>query len=325
MTFEEFFAKKKIDLTQLEKAEPGLYAEFKSHFSLMGEKSFDHTKKFWFNKLRHLYHLAAPIKEVVQPATSPIATQAEPLNSPTIEQQAAETPQAIVKPAFKPRNIPAKTAETQASEEAPVIKKPAFKPRNIKPADAESFESIPSQNEAPNEEKTRQEAPPSVEKTLEAKPAYKPKFNIKTIAAKPAEGQTEKSPEPQISGAVENEPNEVVKPAYKPRFKMKNVSTTKPAEEPAPPSEESASSEDLKKENPVSPESPKSAYKPKFSMKNIQAAKLTEELQEQKTEIVPSQKEEQKPEPEDKKEEGAAKPAYKPRFNMKNIKPKSEE
>jgi hypothetical protein len=57
MTFEEFFIKKKIDLDALHKAEPALYEEFKLHYAEMGPKSFDHTKKYWFNNLRKLYHL----------------------------------------------------------------------------------------------------------------------------------------------------------------------------------------------------------------------------------------------------------------------------
>ena len=57
MTFEEFFSKKKINLTELKKAEPILYADFQSHYEQMGEKSFDYTKKYWFNKLRRTYPL----------------------------------------------------------------------------------------------------------------------------------------------------------------------------------------------------------------------------------------------------------------------------
>ena len=52
MTFEEFFAKKKIDLEALQKEQPDLFNEFKFHFEEMGEKSFDHSKKFWFNKMK---------------------------------------------------------------------------------------------------------------------------------------------------------------------------------------------------------------------------------------------------------------------------------
>src|SRR3546814_16238396 len=52
MTVEEFFQKKKIDLTTLGAERPALLDEFKKHFEAMGEKSFDHNKKYWFNKLR---------------------------------------------------------------------------------------------------------------------------------------------------------------------------------------------------------------------------------------------------------------------------------
>jgi hypothetical protein len=62
MTFEEFFKKKKIDLGLLKVAEPVLFAEFESHYTQMGEKSFDHTKKYWFNQLRRIYHTPEEIK-----------------------------------------------------------------------------------------------------------------------------------------------------------------------------------------------------------------------------------------------------------------------
>ncbi|MBC7916129.1 MAG: hypothetical protein H7Y07_18650, partial [Pyrinomonadaceae bacterium] len=160
MTFEEFFTKKKIDLVQFEKTEPALHSEFKSHFAAMGEKSFDHTKKFWFNKLRRLYHLTLPEKAVTQVDTA-IASQAETLSSPTIEQKPAFTPRfkssniskagpaeqsveskPAAKPAFRPRNIPTKIPDQPAEETpglpepidipTPPTKTPGFKPRNIK-------------------------------------------------------------------------------------------------------------------------------------------------------------------------------------------------
>lgn len=70
MTFEEFFTKKKIDLKALKAADEPLFEEFRAHYSAMGEKSFDHSKKFWFNKLRKSYHLAEEetvvIKKTIQ-------------------------------------------------------------------------------------------------------------------------------------------------------------------------------------------------------------------------------------------------------------------
>ena len=82
MTFEEFLVKKKIDLAQFKTAEPGLFLEFESHYSQMGEKSFDHSKKFLFNKLRRAYHLKEEPKPLVAQEkieVNEIASQAEPL------------------------------------------------------------------------------------------------------------------------------------------------------------------------------------------------------------------------------------------------------
>src|ERR1700755_1501690 len=62
MTFEEFFKKKKISLVALEQGEPGLFSEFKIHYEQMGEKSFDHTKKYWFNKLRLRFPAPVEVK-----------------------------------------------------------------------------------------------------------------------------------------------------------------------------------------------------------------------------------------------------------------------
>lgn len=87
MTFEEFIAKKKIDLAQFKTAEPGLFSEFQNHYSQMGAKSFDHSKKFLFNKLRRTYHLKEePKPAIVQEPVevNKIASQAEPLLSPTV-------------------------------------------------------------------------------------------------------------------------------------------------------------------------------------------------------------------------------------------------
>ena len=300
MTFEEFFAKKKIDLVQLEKAEPGLFNEFKSHYALMGEKSFDHTKKFWFNKLRHLYHLNAPAKEAPKP--DKIASQAEPLSSPTIEQNitAAEadtaepTKPVVNRPAFKPRNIPAKTEQKEQitpteniSETAPAspAKMPGFKPRNIKPPVQASNEE-----KAPETAEPTQAASESTETA--AKPAFKPRFNMKNMPQqKPAESPEtkaaeEQTEETQATAPASETPKEeaaATKPTgFKPRFNMKNMpqqkpesSETKPAEERTEETPAADSSSETPKEAP-SAESPKAedseskpAFKPKFNLRNI--------------------------------------------------------
>jgi hypothetical protein len=70
MTFEDFLIKKRIDPVKLKAKEQSFFSEFESHFQQMGEKSFDHSKKFWFNKLRKTYHLKEEIKNVDTPDNS---------------------------------------------------------------------------------------------------------------------------------------------------------------------------------------------------------------------------------------------------------------
>src|SRR5690606_25754528 len=107
MTFEEFFAKKKIDLTQLKRVQPALYEEFRGHYAQMGEKSFDHTKKYWFNRLRKEYLLMteAAAKPTTKTASAPIS--APPAND------GSETSSAKAPTGFKPRFKPAVTKAAQ--------------------------------------------------------------------------------------------------------------------------------------------------------------------------------------------------------------------
>jgi len=151
MTFEEFFIKKRIDLPALQKAEPSLFSEFKTHFEQMGEKSFDHTKKYWFNKLRGQYHLAPEIKPEKIHIPNPLAEQ-------TITESLSETitpkpePKLGFVPKFRAASIP-----------KPVV------------------------DEAKKEEKPPVEEEPPLEKPSESssvKPAYKPRFNMKNIPPK---------------------------------------------------------------------------------------------------------------------------------------------
>ena len=260
MTFTEFFHKKKIDLVQLQNAEPGLFAEFKSHYNQMGEKSFDHSKKFWFNKLRKIYHLKVepkPAKVIIE--LNPIASQAEPLSSPEPE----------VKKGFSPR-FKAKTIvnhETIITEEKTNLEepkseadspKPAFKPR-FKPQMAKPLPISPIDSE-PNEsiKKVEEEAKPE-----QTKPAYIPRFKA------PVTEPIDHIPEEKI--ADEAEP----KPVYKPRFKPQMVKPSEPSIE----NEKTAEStpEEQVTELPMSDsdpvdiaqEAPKPAFKPKFTPRNF--------------------------------------------------------
>ncbi len=165
MTFEEFLIKKKIDPVQLKTSEPALFTEFNNHYGQMGEKSFDHSKKFWFNKLRRSYHLKEepkPAKDIVQ--INPLASQAEPLISPTLEATG-------YKPRFKSSvpSLPASSSSPDEKTAATDIAKPAYKPRfkaQISVDGEEKTTEEVSSKEKP--ENTVSEEPP--------KAAYKPRF-----------------------------------------------------------------------------------------------------------------------------------------------------
>src|SRR5471030_2126234 len=116
MTFEEFFTKKRIDLAAFEKGEPALFSEFKTHYHQMGEKSFDHTKKYWFNKIRRKYQLAPEIKTEKPKIENQLAEQT--VTEAIIEGSAvpaAPAPKLGFVPKFKAANIP-----RPVSEEKPV-------------------------------------------------------------------------------------------------------------------------------------------------------------------------------------------------------------
>ncbi len=193
MSFEEFFRKKRIDLGALAKVDPALLSEFRTHFEHMGEKSFDHTKKYWFNKLRLQYHLAPEVKEEKVVIANPLAQQ-------TIAEVLAETPAAPAtsvsfKPRFKPgitkpvENLEAQKEEARISDNAKPAEAPAppaavgFKPR-FKAGVTKTAESAEEAKSETPEPKPLAENPTESTAT---KPAYKPKFNMKNI--KPKEGE----------------------------------------------------------------------------------------------------------------------------------------
>ena len=196
MTFEEFLIKKKIDAVQLKTAEPALFSEFNNHYDQMGEKSFDHSKKFWFNKLRRFYHLKEepkPAKEIVE--INQLASQAEPLISPTLQATG-------YRPRFKSGvSDPAVNTQPAENTEASPVK-PAYKPR---------FKA-----QAPPQEKSlAEEIENDIKSDEQPKPAYKPRFRAQIIKDT-EEGTSEEIHEDII-------PKEIPKPAYKPRFKPSMV------------------------------------------------------------------------------------------------------
>src|SRR5690606_27319690 len=184
VTFEEFCTKKKIDVSLLQADNRPLYDDFRLHYALMGEKSFDHTKKFWFNKLRRQYPLPKAAPEQAERAdtqgqadrqrTNTVAAplQKEETSEHTSGGPTSATRQNVLsdsqnKPAgFKPRFKPGvtKTAEPQPDAEQksnadtqqhspPASKPPGFKPGVTKTAepqpDAEQKSDADTQQDNP--------------------------------------------------------------------------------------------------------------------------------------------------------------------------------
>jgi hypothetical protein len=189
MTFEEFLIKKKIDPVQLKNTEQALFSEFNSHFNEMGEKSFDHSKKFWFNKLRR----ANPLKE--EPKLETITT-ASPISSINL---AVKTSQSIEdhikkeevggevtnpKPAFKPRfkaNIITHPQE-QHTDAVSSIQAEAVDPEKPKLAYKPRFKAAVPVTEEPKVENKNEDIP---EQIILPKPAYKPRFKPTMIKKDP--------------------------------------------------------------------------------------------------------------------------------------------
>jgi hypothetical protein len=296
MTFEEFFNKKRIDLVALKAGEPGLFAEFEKHFTQMGEKSFDHTKKYWFNKLRLQYHLAPEQKPekmhlenrlaeqtIVETLTDTIPAPSagfKPRFKAGMAAKPAETPEGKVETPAIETTTPAAETKEPSAETAPesTAPKPAFKPRfNMKMAAPKSAEAEVAKPETgPAKEAT--EPMPSAE-TDAPKPGFKPRFNMKTMAPKPAETEETKpeiEPEKEITESTPPAETVVPKPGFKPRFNMKTMAP-KPAEDVVDKKEEvqqsaaEEKSEDITEPAPPeeTPAAPKIGFKPRFNAKTM--------------------------------------------------------
>ncbi len=267
MTFEEFFKKKRIDLAALEKAEPVLFGEFKTHFEQMGEKSFDHTKKYWFNKLRRQYQLALEIKTEKPHIANPLAEQ-------TITESLGEKVPIASTPkmGFIPKLRAGSTSDTTVPKKEEV---PAAPVANNKEETTDNEPAAPKLGFIPKfkagitKPVTEQKEEPSTNEqtsTTAPKLGFTPKF--KAGITKPVSESKEEVPEqittkekkaeePQTtSEPVETAPQEpTTKPAgFTPRFKMKpkeEQPENNTAEEKAP-----APEADTQEKKP--------AYKPRF-------------------------------------------------------------
>ncbi|AMR30305.1 hypothetical protein A0256_02175 [Mucilaginibacter sp. PAMC 26640] len=354
MTFEEFFQKKRISLTALQAGEPDLFAEFKIHFEKMGEKSFDHTKKYWFNKLRQTYHLPPEQKPEKMHLENRLAEQTivdtltDTIPTPSVGFK-PKFSAAVVKPADettdqnadKPigQNAAAETPDqNSAVAEKPAAKAAGFKPRfNPKMVTAKAVDEFVKPDDTFLNEEVQTETPaPEQPEASVAKPAgFKPRFNAKMVAPKPIaaeEGKTAEPPAPVDSEEVQPAEPTAKPSGFKPRFNAKMV-TPKP-EEGISKKEEVKTAEEPVEQIPAEPAeaAPKPAgFKPRFNMKmvapKVEAAEKAEDatagpVSDHTAEPVTPTTET----PADEStgvEQPAIKPAgFKPRFNAAKMKPK---
>ena len=228
LSFEDFFIKKKIDLSALQSADPNLYGEFREHYATMGEKSFDHSKKFWFNKLRKSYLLLEIEKDLKTPILENKATSTSPSSS---TDDSAVKPTGF-KPTFKIKpkanlNVD-EVVDIQTNKQEEGITKPAgFKPR-FKPGVTKTSASSQSTTETTPEETVSNNEVPSVQEkeTENNKPAgFKPRFKAGvTKSATSSQSTTETTPQETVSNnespSIQEKETENNKPAgFKPRFK----------------------------------------------------------------------------------------------------------
>lgn len=211
MTFEEFFTKKKIDLKALKAADEPLFEEFKAHYSAMGEKSFDHSKKFWFNKLRKSYHLTEEEAVIVKKAV-----QADKTETTTSAADTAAAKPAGFKPRFKaapPVESGNQKEEPKAEPSAPIAAtgfKPRFKPGITKNTETTDQTAIPTDLSS--------ESPQETAKPTGFKPRFKAGATKTAEQAQSATSPTDDALKP--SEATDNATSEAAKPmGFKPRFK----------------------------------------------------------------------------------------------------------
>lgn len=230
MTFEEFFNKKKISLVALEQGEPALFSEFKVHFEKMGEKSFDHTKKYWFNKLR--LRFPAPPEPKVEKVVIENTLAEQTITETLTEKPAQPAPKVGFTPRFKAgatkpaeaTSAPEAKPEAAKSEdgEKPASGPTGFKPR-FKAGVTKQAQPAAKTEATPEPEKpTEREAPASA--PVGFKPRFKAGVTKTATPAEPAANTEEPAPEPEKPG--ESEKPTSVPVGFKPRFK---AGVTKPA------------------------------------------------------------------------------------------------
>ncbi len=179
MTFEEFFKKKKINLALLQGSKPALFAELKTHYEQMGEKSFDHTKKYWFNQLRHQFPAPVEAKAEKVIIENKLAEQTITQSLADLE---APAPPAGFKPRFK-AVMATKPAEEKTGIEPPkeqLQNDTEPKPTGFKPRFKASMVSKPVQ-ETNEPEETAAPVEAKLADTPKT-PGFKPRFKAGMVS-----------------------------------------------------------------------------------------------------------------------------------------------
>ncbi|RYY36241.1 MAG: hypothetical protein EOP46_07155, partial [Sphingobacteriaceae bacterium] len=196
LTFEEFMKKKKIDLAAMQQGEPSLFGEFQTHFNQMGEKSFDHTKKYWFNKLRRQYKLSPEIVVEKVHIENKLAEQTiidTLTSSPAADASAAEQP-AKPKVGFTPKFRAAKVTKPAEDTEQPKAEETIADPLEEQPAKPKvgftpkfRAANVPKPAEDTKQPKAEETtADPSEKQPAKPKIGFTPKFRAANVP-KPAE------------------------------------------------------------------------------------------------------------------------------------------
>jgi hypothetical protein len=278
MLFEEFFKKKKISLDTLQQGDPGLFSEFKLHYEQMGEKSFDHTKKVWFNKLRHQYPLPPEVKAEKLRAENQIAEQtvADTLTEPSPRDQA---PKLGFTPKFKTQGTPPdnEAAKAEAAPKNEVPKEATAKPAAYKPKfQAKNIPAKLTDNAEVGKPEQQTDASPSAPVNEQPEAPAKIGFKAGVTSSKPVEAKKEQPEDSEETespaGTAESKDTEATPPAkvgFQPRFKAGTTTTIKSPDESSATASETEGTEQSEPIRAVetpnkTPDAAKLGFKPRF-------------------------------------------------------------
>jgi hypothetical protein len=248
-TFEEFLTKKRIDIALFAQNKPQEWQEYAHLYEKMGEKSFDHQKKFFFNSLRAMFPLTTPIVEVEKkkatsseglPKKMPLKKAVVPTTE-NIEMPEKTPEEAVIAetPPPAPKKIPMKKPVVKATEEEklteekevlaeekpqtppPAVKKMPLKAKPIIKAVEE--EKVTEEKDVLAEEKP-QTPPPAVKKMpLKAKPIIKAVEEEKVTEEKDVLAEEKPQTPPPAVKKMPLKAKPIMKPAEEEKKKEEDI------------------------------------------------------------------------------------------------------